>query len=98
MVVMDENSYLTVIGSRGWRYTLYANFPKDKIQKVAIRERAPDFKLVDLNHEKHRLSDYEEDRGIPLDFFGLRFLKYSEKDSPILIINTSNLKMKVFKY
>jgi peroxiredoxin len=63
-------------------YTLYANFTKDEVQKVAIGEKAPDFELVDLNGEKHRLSDYEG-QGVFLNFWGT-FCKPCEKEFPYI--------------
>ncbi|CAH2715693.1 Thiol-disulfide oxidoreductase ResA [Neobacillus rhizosphaerae] len=50
-------------------YTLYANFTKDKKQKVAVGDSAPDFALVDIEGNKHRLSDYRG-QGVFLNFWG----------------------------
>lgn len=63
-------------------YTLYANFTKDEVQKVAIGEKAPDFELVDLNGDSHRLSDYEG-QGVFLNFWGT-FCKPCEKEMPYM--------------
>ncbi|MDE3839450.1 thiol-disulfide oxidoreductase [Bacillus methanolicus] len=63
-------------------YTLYANFKKDEIEKVAIGEKAPDFVLTDLNGEKHRLSDYEG-QGVFLNFWGT-WCKPCEKEMPYI--------------
>ncbi|MFB9988532.1 thiol-disulfide oxidoreductase ResA [Bacillus benzoevorans] len=63
-------------------YTLYANFTKDEGQKVAIGEKAPDFELVDLNGETHRLSDYEG-QGVFLNFWGT-YCKPCEKEMPYM--------------
>ena len=63
-------------------FSLYANFTKDDVQKVEIGEKAPDFKLVDLNGEKHRLSDYEG-QGVFLNFWGT-FCKPCEKEFPYI--------------
>ena len=52
-------------------FSLYANFTKGDVQKVEIGEKAPDFELIDLNGEKHRLSDYEG-QGVFLNFWGSR--------------------------
>ena len=73
-------------------FSLYANFTKGDVQKVEIGEKAPDFKLVDLNGEKHRLSDYEG-QGVFLNFVSL-----AKKNFPILTINISNLKIMASKY
>ncbi len=77
-------------------FSLYANFTKGDVQKVEIGEKAPDFKLVDLNGEKHRLSDYEG-QGVFLNFWGT-FCKPWKKNFPILTINISNLKITASKY
>lgn len=63
-------------------YTLYANFTKDEVQKVAIGEKAPDFELMDLNGEAHRLSDYEG-QGVFLNFWGT-WCKPCEKEMPFM--------------
>jgi len=63
-------------------FTLYANFTKDDIQKVEIGKKAPDFELVDLDGEKHRLSDYEG-QGVFLNFWGT-FCKPCEKEFPYI--------------
>lgn len=63
-------------------FSLYANFTKDKIQKVEVGEKAPDFELVDLDGEKHRLSDYEG-QGVFLNFWGT-FCKPCEEEFPYI--------------
>ena len=63
-------------------YSLYANFTKDKVQKVEIGKKAPDFALVDLNGQKHQLSDYEG-QGVFLNFWGT-FCKPCEKEFPYI--------------
>lgn len=50
-------------------YTVYAAATKDKIDIVKEGAKAPDFELVDLNGEKHRLKDYEG-QGVLLNFWG----------------------------
>lgn len=50
-------------------YTLYANFTKDTKQKVAVGAQAPDFALVDMQGNKHQLSDYQG-QGVFLNFWG----------------------------
>ncbi len=50
-------------------YTLYANFMKDRTQKVAVGNQAPDFVLTDMQGKKHRLSDYKG-QGVFLNFWG----------------------------
>ncbi|MCQ6273833.1 thiol-disulfide oxidoreductase ResA [Bacillus sp. V3B] len=63
-------------------FSLYANFTKDKVQKVKIGETAPDFELVDLEGEKHRLSEYEG-QGVFLNFWGT-YCKPCEEEFPYI--------------
>lgn len=63
-------------------YTLYANFTKDKVQKVEIGKTAPDFALVDMNGEKHRLSDYRGE-GVFLNFWAT-WCKPCEREMPYI--------------
>ncbi|WP_394237307.1 thiol-disulfide oxidoreductase ResA [Niallia oryzisoli] len=63
-------------------FSLYANFKKDKVQKVEVGEIAPDFTLVDLNGEKHQLSDYRG-QGVFLNFWGT-FCKPCEEEFPYI--------------
>lgn len=63
-------------------YTLYANFTKDDVKKVAFGEKAPDFVLEDMNGEKHRLSDYEG-QGVFLNFWGT-WCKPCEREMPYM--------------
>ncbi|HLU23774.1 thiol-disulfide oxidoreductase ResA [Lederbergia graminis] len=50
-------------------YTLYASFTKDKHSKVTVGDKAPNFSLVDMNGDRHELSDYKG-KGIFLNFWG----------------------------
>lgn len=63
-------------------YTLYANFTKDDIQKVEQGKTAPDFALVDMNGEKHQLSEYKG-QGVFLNFWGT-WCKPCEKEFPYI--------------
>ncbi|MBN6888373.1 peroxiredoxin [Cytobacillus horneckiae] len=63
-------------------YTLYANFSKDKIHKVEMGKEAPDFVLVDMDGETHRLSDYKG-QGVFLNFWGT-WCKPCEKEMPYI--------------
>lgn len=63
-------------------YTLYANFTKDDVQKVEIGSKAPDFALVDLNGEKHKLSEYKG-QGVFLNFWGT-WCKPCEEEMPYI--------------
>lgn len=50
-------------------YTIFATATKDKVEVIKVGSKAPDFELVDMNGEKHRLKDYEG-QGIVLNFWG----------------------------
>ncbi|MBM4762166.1 thiol-disulfide oxidoreductase ResA [Bacillus sp. B15-48] len=63
-------------------YTLYANFTKDNIQKVEIGKTAPDFALVDMNGERHQLSDYRGE-GVFLNFWAT-WCKPCEREMPYI--------------
>ncbi|MDQ0271129.1 thiol-disulfide oxidoreductase ResA [Cytobacillus purgationiresistens] len=63
-------------------YTLYANFSKDKVHKVEMGKEAPDFVLVDMEGESHRLSDYKG-QGVFLNFWGT-WCKPCEKEMPYI--------------
>jgi peroxiredoxin len=79
--LMIRTLILIVLGA-AVAYTLYANFTKDDIEKVAVGEKAPDFVLTDLNGKKHRLSDYEG-QGVFLNFWGT-WCKPCEKEMPYI--------------
>ena len=52
-------------------YTIYAAVAKDKIELIAVGAEAPDFEVVDLNGDKHRLKDYKHnEQGVLLNFWG----------------------------
>ena len=50
-------------------YTVYAAITKDKVEIVKAGAQAPDFEVVDLDGEKHRLADYKG-QGVLLNFWG----------------------------
>jgi len=50
-------------------YTVYSSATKDKVEVLQEGAEAPNFELVDLNGETHRLSDYEG-QGVFLNFWG----------------------------
>ncbi|WNS74084.1 thiol-disulfide oxidoreductase ResA [Bacillus sp. DTU_2020_1000418_1_SI_GHA_SEK_038] len=92
-------------------YTLYANFTKDDVKKVAIGEKAPDFVLMDMNGEKHRLSDYEG-QGVFLNFWGTwckpcerempymdnQYKEFKDKGVTILAVNVGESDLAVQKF
>lgn len=48
---------------------IYAVFSKDEFTALGVGDMAPDFELVDLEGNKHRLSDYRGE-GVFLNFWG----------------------------
>lgn len=71
-------------------YTLYANFTKEKWEKLAIGDKAPDFVLTDLEGNQRKLSDYKG-KGLFLNFWGT-WCKPCEKEMPAM-----NRQYKAFK-
>lgn len=81
---------------------------KDQVKVLAVGDQAPDFELVDLEGNKHRLSDYKG-QGVFLNFWGTwcppckkempymeGFSKeFEEKGVHILTINVGEPKVKV---
>lgn len=75
-------SVILVLLAAAVAYTLYANFTKDKLKAVNVGSKAPDFALVDLNGQKHKLSDYKG-QGVFLNFWGT-WCKPCEKEMPYI--------------
>lgn len=50
-------------------FALYTNFTKDKNEQLQIGAQAPNFVLIDMNGEEHKLSDYRG-QGVFLNFWG----------------------------
>lgn len=48
---------------------IYSIASKKKVEVLAVGDKAPDFELVDLDGNKHRLSDYKG-QGVFLNFWG----------------------------
>jgi len=63
-------------------YTLYANLTKDSLQKVEVGKQAPNFALVDLEGEKHQLSDYKGE-GVLVNFWAT-WCKPCEAEMPFI--------------
>lgn len=63
-------------------YTVYGTATKDKVELLQVGSDAPDFTLVDLNGEKHSLSDYKG-QGVFLNFWGT-FCPPCEKEMPAM--------------
>jgi peroxiredoxin len=92
-------------------YTVYSSATRDKVKALAIGDMAPDFELVDLNGEVHRLSDYRG-QGVFLNFWGTwcepckkempamdrQYTKYKEEGVHILAVNIAQSKFEVQKF
>ncbi len=92
-------------------YSLYSNLTKDNKQKVAIGDKAPDFVLVDMQGNKHRLSDYRG-QGVFLNFWGTwcppckkempyinnQYLQYKDKGVQVLSIDIQEPKLAVNQF
>ena len=63
-------------------YTIFNNATKEKVEVLGIGDEAPDFTLVDLNGEEHRLSDYKG-QGVFLNFWGT-WCKPCAKEMPAM--------------
>lgn len=63
-------------------YTIYNNATKEKTEVLGIGDQAPDFTLLDLNGEEHRLSDYKG-QGVFLNFWGT-WCKPCAKEMPAM--------------
>lgn len=50
-------------------YTIYASVTQEKVEVLAPGDEAPNFELVDLEGNTHRLSDYKGE-GVLLNFWG----------------------------
>ena len=50
-------------------YTVYSAATKEKVALLKVGAAAPNFEVVDLNGEKHKLSEYEG-TGVVLNFWG----------------------------
>lgn len=63
-------------------FTIYSNLSKEKNAVLQAGDAAPDFSLVDMNGEAHRLSDYKG-QGIFLNFWGT-WCKPCEREFPLM--------------
>jgi len=63
-------------------FTIYNSFTKEKREVLQVGDSAPDFELVDMNGETHRLSEYNS-QGVFLNFWGT-WCKPCEREFPII--------------
>ncbi|WP_427138146.1 thiol-disulfide oxidoreductase ResA [Psychrobacillus psychrodurans] len=63
-------------------FTIYTNLTKERTALIQVGDDAPDFALVDMNGEKHQLSDYKG-KGVFLNFWGT-WCKPCEREFPLM--------------
>ncbi|MFJ8065983.1 thiol-disulfide oxidoreductase ResA [Psychrobacillus sp. NPDC096426] len=63
-------------------FTIYSNLTKEKTALLQVGDNAPDFALIDMNGEKHQLSDYKG-QGVFLNFWGT-WCKPCEREFPLM--------------
>ncbi|MEH7075648.1 thiol-disulfide oxidoreductase ResA [Neobacillus drentensis] len=92
-------------------YSLYANLTRDTKQKVAIGSEAPDFALIDMQGNKHQLSDYRG-QGVFLNFWGTwcppckkempyinnQYHQYKEKGVQVLTVDIQESELAVNQF
>lgn len=92
-------------------YTIYAAVAKDKVELITAGAEAPDFEVVDLNGDKHRLKDYKGE-GVLLNFWGTwcepcerefpamerQYDVFKAQDVEILALNYMQTDFEVKKY
>lgn len=92
-------------------YTLYANFTKDKHEKINVGDEAPNFVLTDLEGNEQRLSAYEG-KGVFLNFWGtwcppckreMPFMQnqyevYKDQGVEIIAVNVGDTKLAVTNF
>lgn len=86
---------------------VFAIVSRDKVKVLAVGDIAPDFELVDLEGNKHRLSDYKGE-GVFLNFWGSwcgpcktempymenQYREFEDKGVHILAINLKDTRLK----
>ena len=92
-------------------YTIFASATKDKVEVVKVGAAAPDFEIVDINGNKHRLKDYEG-QGVVLNFWGTwcapcerefpamerQYTEFKDKGVEIIAINRRQSDFEVNTY
>lgn len=91
--------------------TIYSNLTKERTAILGVGDDAPDFALVDMNGEKHQLSDYKG-QGVFLNFWGTwckpcerefplidkQYQEYKDKGLEILAVNVGESNFAVQKF
>lgn len=92
-------------------FTIYTNLSKSKNEVLQVGDTAPDFVLIDMNGERHKLSDYRG-QGVFLNFWGTwckpcerefplmdkQYKKVKDNGLQILAVNIGESDFKVQKY
>ncbi|WP_342577957.1 thiol-disulfide oxidoreductase ResA [Psychrobacillus sp. FSL K6-2843] len=92
-------------------FTIYSNVTKEKNAILKEGDAAPYFALVDMNGEKHQLSDYKG-QGVFLNFWGTwckpcerefpiideQYQNYKDQGLEILAVNVGESDLKVQRY
>lgn len=92
-------------------YTIYNTATKDQAKILKVGDNAPDFALVDMNGEKHQLSEYKG-QGVFLNFWGTwckpcerefpiidkQYQTYKSKGVEVLAVNIAEPELSVQKY
>lgn len=94
-------------------YVVYSTFTKDEINILKVGDKAPNFSLVDMNGQVHRLSDYsKEGKGVFLNFWGTwcepcerempamerQYKTYIGQDFEMIAVNIDQTEFEVKKY
>lgn len=79
-LVMRTIILILLVGAIG--YVVYSTATKEKTSVLQVGDQAPNFSLVDLEGNKHMLSDYEG-QGVFLNFWGT-WCKPCEKEMPYM--------------
>lgn len=79
-LIMRSAILLIMIAAIG--YTLYNNATAKDVSLLEVGDKAPDFELVDLEGNDHKLSDYEG-QGVFLNFWGT-WCKPCAKEMPAM--------------
>jgi peroxiredoxin len=89
-------------------YTIYNSATKEKVEALADGDQAPDFELVDLEGNTHRLSDYKG-QGVFLNFWGTwcepckkempamerQYQQFKDQGVQVLAVNIAQSKFEV---